>query len=378
MKTRQRHTSLITGCDTETLFVLKNFPVYMMADDKDDAFCDMSFEIGKDDGFVQLATIIPAEILYKDTHSNAVGGVWKGAHELVAEKVKEYSGTDSKILEIGGATGKLNVIYQGLGGKSKHWDIIEAQPCPVPGCTARYIKGIFPDALEGNDQYDMILHTHCMEHMEDLHAFMEGVLNHLAPKGRMVFSVPDMQQLLENGMTSIVNFEHTMLLTERYIDYLLGMYGFSIEEKRRYGNGHSLIYVTCHTEIEKVVDFAGMYDNNKELMKSFYMRHQKQMCEWNEKLRNDDRNCYLFGAHITAQFFACFGLNMSRICGLLDNDTKKIGKRVSGIDQEIFAPSILKDQKNAIVILPKSPYSVEIKDTILENINSEVDFWTMV
>lgn len=74
METRHRGTGMITGCETETLFVLKNFPVHMMADGKTEARCDMKFEIGKEDGFVQLADVIPAEILYRDTHSNAPGG----------------------------------------------------------------------------------------------------------------------------------------------------------------------------------------------------------------------------------------------------------------------------------------------------------------
>ncbi len=98
----------------------------------------------------------------------------------------------------------------------------------------RYIKGIFPDALEGNDRYDMVLHTHCM------------------------------------------------LLTERYIDALRGRYGFWVEEKERYGNGHSLLYVTVYTGAERVIGFAGMYDRNKELVQNFYQKYQNQMRVWNE------------------------------------------------------------------------------------------------
>lgn len=305
------------------------------------------------------------------------GGVWKGAHELVAQKVKAYSGSDTKILEIGGATGKLNALYNQSGGKSIHWDIVEVQPCPVPECTARYITGIFPDALKNQEQYDMILHTHCMEHMEDLHLFLKNVIKHIVPRGWMIFSVPDMQQMIENGMTSIVNFEHTVLLTEKYIDYLLGCYGFSIKEKQRYGNGHSLVYVTSYTEECRKIDLAGIYDQNKAFMENFYNTHKVQMQAWNEKLQTDHRDCYLFGAHITTQFFASFGLQMERIKALLDNDPGKTGKHVCGIDKEIYSPSVLKDQKNIIVILPKTPYAGEIRNTILDTINPKVEFWVM-
>ncbi len=103
MKTRHRTESLITGGEMEPLFTLKSFPAYMMADGEkpDESFADMKFEIGCSDGFVQLADIIPPETLYKDTHSNAIGGVWDGMHTAVAEEVNRCSDRTTRILEIG-------------------------------------------------------------------------------------------------------------------------------------------------------------------------------------------------------------------------------------------------------------------------------------
>lgn len=104
MQTIKRRKSMLTGCETEELFSLKNFPVFMLEDRTVllQPTCDMEFEIGKEDGFVQLGNVIPPEILYKDPHSNAIGAVWEGMHKLVAEKISENSNSNTRILEIGG------------------------------------------------------------------------------------------------------------------------------------------------------------------------------------------------------------------------------------------------------------------------------------
>ena len=263
-----------------------------------------------------------------------------------------------------------------MGGHSGYWEIIEPQPCPIEGCTAIYRRGLFPDALKDDEKYDIILHTHCMEHMEDPKTFFEGILRHISQSGRMIFSVPDMKKMLEKEMTSIINFEHTMLLTEEYIDYLLGKYGFRIDKKLGYGNGHSLIYTTTYTGERNCTDLEGMYERNKILMMNFYEKHANQVKVWNEQLRDDSRECYLFGAHITSQFFAVFGLNVDRIMAILDNDPAKIGGRVCGINKRVYSPVILEERGNVIVILPKTPYMEEIKKGIA-NINTEVEFWIM-
>lgn len=107
MKTLLRDKSLITGCDVEPLYTIKDFPIHMLRNEGEESeFCDMDFTIGKEDGFVQLGKIIPPEVLYKDTHSNAIGKVWENAHRLVANWIKKYSNNKTYVLEVGGGLEK--------------------------------------------------------------------------------------------------------------------------------------------------------------------------------------------------------------------------------------------------------------------------------
>lgn len=107
-----------------------------------------------------------------------------------------------------------------------------------------------------------------------------------------------------------------------------------------------------------------------------YIKYHEALVEsWNQKLQCERRKCFLFGAHITTQFFSAYGLKMNYIEAILDNDNYKLGRRVCGTDKRIFSPKHLKDLGNAVVIIPNSPYAEEIKSDIIDNINSLVEFW---
>lgn len=261
-----------------------------------------------------------------------------------------------------------------MNGACSRWTIVEPQPLPVEGCRAEFIKGFFPEDLS-NKKYDMVIHTHYFEHVENIQQFLENVTRFIRINGKMIFSLPDMKPMLEKYMTSILNFEHTFLITEEYLDFILSKNGFSIDKKQHYGNGHSLIYVTTYTGHPQHVRLPDdMYSLNKNTILDYILYHQKIVASWNERIEQETRSCYLFGAHMTTQFFVAYGLKIDKIQAILDNDTYKIGKRVGGIEKEICSPTCLKGLKEAVIILPNSPYSQEIKADILENINPNVEF----
>ena len=86
-------------------------PVNMLADaesePQNDPTYDMVFGIFPDSGVIQLLDLVPEEMIYVDTHSNAVGGIWKRQHEQLAALIGESN--PENILEIGGGnwcTGK--------------------------------------------------------------------------------------------------------------------------------------------------------------------------------------------------------------------------------------------------------------------------------
>jgi hypothetical protein len=70
-----------------------------------------------------------------------------------------------------------------------------------------------------------------------------------------------------------------------------------------------------------------------------------------------------------------FGLHPENIVCILDNGPLKIGKRLYGSKLQVKSPKILKDTGPVNIILKAGTYTVEISEDILENMNSNVNFW---
>ena len=375
MQTITRKKSLVSENECTELFRLKYFPVHMLASltEENILYNDMIFGIDKSCGFIQLLETIPKEILYKDTHSNAVGKTWYNHHELLADTIIKIN--PEHVLEIGGGTGLLQSLFSKKNNRSIGWDIIEPEPHPIKETTARFIKGFFPDALHRERNYDLILHSHVLEHMENPLNFLMQTANILQEGKFMIFSVPYLEKLLIEKAVSVINFEHTCLLTEDFIDIMLYKAGFNVIKKTYYMN-HSIIYMTQKfppPPLDNTALLHNFYDKYYHLFNDWVRFYENRIIELNNRINMIDNPVYFFGAHISAQFYNAFGLDFDRIYGILDNDSYKYDWKVSGLVQKITAPNILQDVKAPAVILPESPYKNEIKIQ-LQQINKNITF----
>jgi len=79
------------------------------------------------------------------------------------------------------------------------------------------------------------------DEVSSLEEFFETVDKHLYSGGNMVFSIPNFDYLLFGGTYHVLNFEHTFLLREVYVDYILQTNGFEIYKKQDFKN-HSIFY----------------------------------------------------------------------------------------------------------------------------------------
>ena len=181
--------------------------------------------------------------------------------------------------------------------------------------------------------------------------------------------------MLERKYTNGLNFEHTVFLTEPYIDYLLSKHGFRLLEKKFFMDDHSIFYAAVRdSSIELDQLPPGLYERNKQLYIDYVQYHEELIVELNAVINKTERPVYLFGAHVFSQYLIEFGLDTSKIVCLLDNDTAKHGKRLYGTDLTVQSPRILEDISEPIVILKAGVYNSEIKEAILRDINDNVTF----
>jgi hypothetical protein len=376
MKLIERDRCEISGqSDLELLFDFPNFPVFMGCLNQPvnmDLKQNMSWWISRGSGLIQLKQLLPLEILYPDSHgSGAVGAVWEKHHYAFASFLNKEN--PSAVLEIGGSHGILAKEYQKLG--DIRWTILEPNPLPVEGCKANFIKGFFNENFNFPEVIDTIVHSHVFEHIYEPDNFMKNLARFMCTGQKLVFSLPNMKVMLEKKYTNCLNFEHTVFLTEPYVEYLLNKHGFRLVSKEYFMADHSIFYsVVCDTQVKPMPLPEGLYKKNKRLYMDYIAYYETIIIDINKKISETTQPIYLFGAHVFAQHLLAMGLNGNPIVCILDNDRRKQGRRLYGTNFKVESPMVLSKVSKPVVILKAGVYNEEIKEDILSNINNSTIF----
>jgi len=372
-----RNTDVVLGNNNlEDLYTFKNFPVFMGCTTQDlsnDTLSDMSWKISKESGMIQLNPLLPLDVVYSSEHgSGTTGKAWDEHHEAFAQFVNKYN--VKNVLEIGGLHGILAQKYFGLKGEAK-WTIIEPNPIVPKLVPVTVITGFFDNNFTSNEKFDAIVHSHLLEHVYNPDEFMNHQSSFMENGDLLLFTLPNMQVMLENNYTNCINFEHTMYLTEPYIEYFLSKHNFELIEKQYFKKDHSIFYCAKKVSNNIVTELpSNLYELNKSTFQKYIKHHIDDINNINEIINKAGIPVYLFGAHVFSQYLISFGLDTSNIVYLLDNDIRKENKRLYGTSLISKSPKILKEIPHALVILRAGVYNEEVKNDILTNINSNIKF----
>ncbi len=366
----KRNKSLITGRENlEFLHVFKSFPVFIgctKTSQKDDILADMSISICKDSGIIQLDKVLPLEIVYPEYHSEALGGMWHEHHMEFVKFLLKYN--PCKVLEIGGSNGFIAKEYLKQNKKAK-WIMVE----PTPSCTnsrnLKIIKKYFDGKFQLEGKVDAVVYSHVLEHQYDPKEFIKNISLLLENDGLHIFTVPNLYKYVINRYTNWLNFEHTVFLTEYFIDYTLQLYGFKIIEKQ-YFYDPSIFYATQKTSRKASAKYQNKYKEYKKMFLDFLVYYNSLIKSINHKIDNFDGQVYLFGAHVFSQILLQMGLK-GNILGILDNSKLKKGKRLYGSNLYIENPQITENKRKVAVVLRAGPYQEEVTNQ-LRRINKNV------
>ncbi len=373
-----RDKDVISNGELESLYKMDSFPVFIGCTDRlesDDIKLDMCWHISKETGMIQLNPVLPLDLVYQEGHgSGCVGGLWLQHHQEFAKFIQHQA--PKSVLEIGGAHGILSREYK--NENPINWTILEPNPSPAKDVDATFIKGFFSDKFTFDGEIDTIIHSHVFEHVYYPDEFVGHISSFLNNGQNLIFSLPNMEEMLKRKYTNCINFEHTVFITEPYIEYLLSKHGFKQVAKQYFKDDHSIFYAYVKDSNVKTIELPkGLYEHNKKLYLEYVDYHKQLIKDLNVKIDNisEGQPIYLFGAHVFAQYLIEFGLDISRIICLLDNDTNKQGKRLYGTNMTVESPKVLADVNNPIVILKAGVYNQEVSNGIVNNINSNTIFW---
>jgi predicted SAM-dependent methyltransferase len=361
--------------DLEPLHNLHKFPVFMGCTQQNkvnDKYYDMEWVISRSSGAIQLKKLIPLNILYPEQHqAGTVGNLWAQHHKEFAQFIHSFR--VKNVVEIGGAHGILSKEYSSLDNIP--WTIIEPNPSPVEDCTAKFIKGFFDSQITISSNVDTIVHSHVLEHIYHPRQFIKDIYDKLNIGNKLIFSVPNLKEMLMQNYANALNFEHTIYISEEYIEYLLSEFGFKVLQKKFYLNDHSIFYaVEKIKEKTKLTLRQDLYEKNKSLFLDHINNTKSIVDHINKKIQAVDGPIFLFGAHIFSQYLIAYGLDTKNIINILDNEPLKHNSRLYGTDLIVTSPKILNKYTSPNVILRAGVYNTEIKNDILKNINKKTNF----
>lgn len=371
----KRKTGLFTNNEQlETILEFDSVPVFMgctTAPASEDLKHRLIWQIDPESGGIQLKELIPLNILYPEAHNaGLVGSIWDKHHTEFAEFIKIFE--PKSVLEIGGSHGVLcnkYAVYNEIP-----WIIIDLNPIPNSSSKAIFKNQIFDENFTHDEEFDTLIHSHFLEHVYNPIEIIKKMSDMLHSGRKMIFSIPNMHMMLEKKYSNCLNFEHTYFLSEPYLEHLLSKFQLKILNKQYFMTDHSIFYCVTRDNSVNALPVPKLYQENLKLIKLYTQHYSKISMDLNEMINKYNKNIYLFGAHIFSQNLIIFGLKTNKIKYILDNDPSKQDKRLYGTDLFVKSPKILKEDNEPIVILQAGAYNEEIKNQILNDINSNTIF----
>lgn len=377
-----RNKCVLSGVDDlELILEIKGFPICMCTVDEGDAEeldlrSDMKWWISKSTGSIQLNPLVPLDILYKTGHgAGAVGKTWELHHSEFADFI---SGCGVKqVLEIGAGHGSLARYFVDFHLDARYYIVEPNLPSWAHERVTMYPR-MFDASFAMDSEVDAVVHSHTFEHIYEPREFLLNIAKFLSEGQWHIFSLPRLEMWLQKGYLNALFFEHTLYLTEANVEYLMASCGFEVVHKKYFLEDHSIFYATrkCATASVEAV-LPRHYLENHSVFTSWVESAQEFVKSVNGKIsQHSIGKIYVFGGHIFTQYLIGFGLSVASVCGILDNDPSKVGRRLYGTKLWVFSPeSELKGQTGVVVILRAGAYQEEIKKGIRAKASHDVTFW---
>lgn len=311
---------------------------------------------------------------------------WNRTYQLVEKAFPpNFAG---KALEIGCATATGLSIF-----KAKGWDVLGIEPSLKACNLARklydieVINGIFDsNALIDKKPFDLIILSHVVEHL----TFPDQMIRDLKPllkdNGLVYIEVPNM--LRPFVPMGYFMFEHLNYFTPTTLSSLMAVNGFSAEIELFDNSAEIEPFYPVIVSIGKkkqesqddvINDYAAAYAAIKDYKDTSGKEVAKLQSRIDTILESVSKGRLgIWGAGIhTSQLLSLTSLSNHDIACVFDNDTKKHGERINGI--EIIAlgqPEEVKKTVDAIIISSKASEN-EIYNQIKYLINYGVNIYKL-
>ena len=243
-----------------------------------------------------------------------------------------------------------------MGGRYSAATLPQWQKLQWPLIGETYIKrSFFQEGLYDHSSFDVIIFRNLLEHLYDLHGFLDAVRRCLRPGGIALIDVPNIKTLSQLGGFGLFFHQHISLFSPTFLTILLEQAGFSIQE-------------TCQTS-ENIYIVAS--NDNLDFGASLFQTSVEKVGAEFKKSRNE--NVKKIAGYMTGVGDAViwgaggFGIATIELCKVpkekidyfVDSDMEKIGNEYLTLGHEIRHPSYLERDPPSLLIVA-SMYADEI------------------
>jgi len=295
------------------------------------------------------------DILYKNKYSELLSsvptpsktGIGKSECEKCFDFFKKCNLPHGNVLEIGCYDGYFLSLI-----KIDGYNVQGIDPNPISKIAAEkynihIIKDFFSEKYFNKNTFDIIILRNILEHIDDLHNFIDDVNNILKPEGHIIIEVPNISFLLKKGALGCFFHQHSSYFSIDVLIYFLSK--------------HSLKYVNSYEEyaiylcVKKIKDEEKqkIYIKNKNIeIKHYFLEYKKIKNDLIKILKKED-NIAIFGAggHTTGLVHMLDNNITNKIKYVYDNNVLKQCNYIANIPVMIRSPEFIKkDNPNILII----------------------------
>ena len=150
---------------------------------------------------VQLADSYDPSIYSRYAFAGGGARAYRDHLRNVSDQICSNFSKDSSILEVGAGDGSLvsMLIEKGYAGTFG----IDPSRAAKDSTSQNVVHGFFPDDLPNqNQEFDLIICRHVLEHIEEPRAFLAAMRKHLSPQGQLLIEVPDLDSTVDGKLWS--------------------------------------------------------------------------------------------------------------------------------------------------------------------------------